>query len=217
MKRGLPPLVLRGRRDVRPVFGSSHICWPWSFDINIDINVISSMPPLVPRHARSIAASPARSRPPEPPDATLIVQGLRRIVRALHSFSQDVYRQYGLTGPQLWALKTLQREGRMSAGQLARALAVHQSSISILVDRLERRGLVSRVRARGDGRFVLIELTKRGLALSAMAPEPAQGRLLHGLQAMSRTDVTHIRRAVDRLVQLMEAGDTTARFFFSDE
>ncbi|HKC47207.1 MAG TPA: MarR family transcriptional regulator [Gemmatimonadales bacterium] len=173
--------------------------------------------PLSPRHARSAATTASRARSPEPRDATLIVQGLRRIVKALHSFSQDVYRQYGLTGPQLWALKTLQREGRLSAGQLAGALAVHQSSLSILVDRLEKRGLVSRVRSRGDGRFVLIELTKRGLALSTMAPEPAQGRLLHGLQAMSRAEVSQIRRAVDRLVRAMEAEDTTARFFFSDE
>lgn len=165
---------------------------------------------------RRPAAPATRSGPSDAPDATLIVQGLRRIVKALHSYSQDVYRQYGLTAPQLWALKTLQREGRLSAGQLARALAVHQSSSSILIDRLEKRGLVHRVRARGDGRFVLIELTKRGLALSAMAPEPAQGRLLHGLQAMSRAEVSQIRRAVERLAGVMEAEDTTARFFFSE-
>ena len=178
------------------------------------------MPPT-PRRRRLPVPGPAapsgRAGPGGPPDATLIVQGLRRIVKALHSYSQDVYRQYGLTAPQLWALKTLQRAGRLSAGQLAQALAVHQSSLSTLIDRLEKRGLVSRVRSRGDGRFVLIELTKRGLTLSAMAPEPASGRLLHGLQAMTRADVREIRRAVDRLVQVMEAEDTAARFFFYDE
>jgi DNA-binding MarR family transcriptional regulator len=162
--------------------------------------------------------TPAPRRPASdaPEDATLIVQGLRRIVKALHSFSQDVYRQYGLTAPQLWALKTLQREGRLSAGRLAEALAVHQSSLSILIDRLEKRGLVHRVRAARDGRFVLIALTKRGAALSAMAPEPAQGRLLHGLQAMSRAEVGQLRRAVERLLAAMEAEDTSARFFFSE-
>ncbi len=172
------------------------------------------------RRTQPAAAVPAArvARPDRnPEDGTLIVQGLRRVVKALHAFSQDVYRQYGLTAPQLWALKTLQREGRLSAGQLAQSLAVHQSSVSILLDRLEKRGLVHRLRSRGDGRFVLIELTKRGLALSAMAPEPAQGRLLHGLQAMSRAEVSQIRQAVERLVEVMEAGDTTARFFFSDE
>jgi DNA-binding MarR family transcriptional regulator len=156
--------------------------------------------------------------PPRHPqaDAARIVQGLRRIVKALHSYSQDVYRTYGLTAPQLWALKTLQRDGRMAAGQLAEALAVHQSSLSILVDRLEKRGLVQRIRSQRDRRFVEVALTKRGAALSAMAPEPAQGRLLHALRTMSRAEVKSIARAVDRLVDAMEAGDTQARFFFSE-
>src|ERR1043166_8792176 len=101
-----------------------------------------TLSPPAPR--RSTPAPPAPSAPPD--DATLIVQGLRRIVRALHAFSQDVHRQFGLTAPQLWALKTLQRAGRMSMGELARALAVHQSSLSILIERLERRGLVQRLR-----------------------------------------------------------------------
>jgi MarR family transcriptional regulator, organic hydroperoxide resistance regulator len=149
-------------------------------------------------------------------DTTEIVQGLRRIVKALHSYSQDVYRSYGLTAPQLWALKTLAREGPLAAGHLAQALAVHQSSVSILVDRLEKRGLVRRVRVPRDRRFVHVALTKRGAALSAIAPEPAQGRLLHGLRAMSPFEVRGIRKALDRLVEAMEAGDTRARFFFSE-
>jgi MarR family transcriptional regulator, organic hydroperoxide resistance regulator len=149
-------------------------------------------------------------------DTAQIVQGLRRIVKALHSYSQDVYRTYGLTGPQLWALKTLEREGRLSAGRLAEALAVHQSSLSILVDRLEKRGLVQRIRAPHDRRVVQIALTKRGAALSTRAPEAAQGRLLYGLRAMSPFEVHNIRQVVDQLVEAMEASDVQARFFFAE-
>ena len=153
----------------------------------------------------------------KPADTAQIVQGLRRIVKALQTYSQDVRTSYGLTGPQLWALKTLQRGGPMSAGRLARALAVHQSSISILADRLERRGLVRRVRGRTDHRFVDLQLTKRGAVLATDAPEAAQGRLLHALDAMSAAEVRTIRRAVERIVKAMEAADVNARFFFSDE
>lgn len=149
-------------------------------------------------------------------DTLEIVQGLRRIVKALHSYSQDVRNAYGLTGPQLWALKTLQRDRRLSTGRLAAALAVHQSSASILIDRLEKRGLVRRTRAQLDHRFVDVELTKRGVALAADAPEAAQGRLLHALEAMPPREVRKIRHAVDRLVQAMEATDVSARFFFAD-
>ena len=149
-------------------------------------------------------------------DTLEIVQGLRRIVKALHTYSQDVRNAYGLTGPQLWALKTLQRDGRMSTGRLAAALAVHQSSASILLDRLNKRGLIRRIRGRLDHRFVDIELTKRGAALATDAPEAAQGRLLHALEAMPPREVRKIRHAVDRLVQAMEASDVNARFFFAD-
>ena len=119
-----------------------------------------------------------RARATKRTDTTEIVQGLRRIVKALHTYSQDVRNAYGLTGPQLWALKTLRHTGRMSTGRLAAALAVHQSSVSILVDRLDKRGLVRRIRGQLDHRFVDIELTKRGTALAEDAPEAAQGRLL---------------------------------------
>jgi DNA-binding MarR family transcriptional regulator len=169
----------------------------------------------VAQRARVRAAGPA-VRSAKQLDTTEIVQGLRRIVKALQTYSQDVRTAYGLTGPQLWALKTVQRHGRLSTGRLAAALAVHQSSVSILVDRLDKRGLVRRVRGRSDHRVVEIELTRRGAGLATDAPEPAQGRLLHALQAMPALEVRTIRRSVDRLVEAMEAADVNARFFFAD-
>src|ERR1051326_6872467 len=99
-------------------------------------------------------------------DTAQIVQGLRRIVKALHSYSREVNTEFGLTGPQLWALKTLEREGPMAMGQLASALVVHQSSASILLDRLEKRGWVRRPRGGSDRRIVRVALTARGAALA---------------------------------------------------
>jgi DNA-binding MarR family transcriptional regulator len=164
-----------------------------------------------------LAPDPRRRRPDKSADTAVIVQGLRRIVKALQTYSQDVRSGYGLTGPQLWAVKTIQRNGPMPVGRLADALVVNQSSVSALVDRLVRRGLVRRVRGRADRRFVEIALTRRGRALAADAPEPAQGRLLHALGDMRAPDVRRIRRAIAELVQAMEAADLKARFFFSDE
>jgi len=150
-------------------------------------------------------------------DASAIVQGLRRIVKALALYSQEVRRAYGLTGSQLWAIKTLQRLGPMTAGQLADELAIHQSSVSTLVDRLEERGLARRVRSLPDRRFVRIQLTARGERLAARAPEAAQGRLLHGLKTMTAAEVRRLRQAITRLVGTMEADTIDAPFFFGDE
>ena len=167
--------------------------------------------------ARARPGSSRRDASLDAQDTAQIVQGLRRIVKALHGYSQEVRAAYALTGPQLWALKTLRQAGRLTVGQLAASLAVHQSSISILLDRLEKRGLVRRLRGRPDRRIVRVALTKRGSAVAADAPEAAQGRLLHALADMPVAEVRKIRRVVDRLVRAMEATDVTARFFFSDE
>ena len=149
-------------------------------------------------------------------DVTAIVQGLRRIVRALQSYSQGVRARYGLTGPQLWALKTLQRSGPLTIGGLADALAVHQSSMSVLLDRLAERGLITRERRADDQRVVDVQLTRRGRAMAEDAPEAAQGRLLHALDEMPAADVHQVRVAVGQLVAAMEAVDVHAEFFFAD-
>ncbi len=148
---------------------------------------------------------------------TAIVGGLRRVVRALELYSHEVRRDFGLTAPQLWALKTLARQGPLATGALAEALMVHQSSASILAGRLERKGLVRRTRATDDRRCVRVELTERGRTISQAGPEPAQGRLLHGLARMPAPRIRNIRLAVDDRVRAREAEEVEARFFFSDE
>jgi DNA-binding MarR family transcriptional regulator len=164
--------------------------------------------------------SPAASHPraaTRRDEVDAVVQGLRRIVKALESYSWDVESSFGLTGPQLWAVKTLERSGPLPVSRLAEELVVHQASASILVTRLEKRGLVSRVRSEQDRRVVRISLTSEGRKIAAQAPEAAQGRLLHGLLAMTQPEVRFIREAIDQLVVAMEAEDLEATFFFAEE
>lgn len=161
--------------------------------------------------------SSRRGGPPQTgADVAAIVQGLRRIAKAVENYSREVYRAYGLTGPQLWALKTLHHRGSLTAGELAQALVVHQSSVSVLIARLEGRRLVRRVRRRTDRRFVEIALTPAGRALAERSPEPAQGRLLHQLRGMPATEVAQIRDSINVLVAAMGAGGAETRFFFAE-
>src|SRR5262249_30098925 len=140
-----------------------------------------------------------------------------RIVRALELYSHEIRQAFGLTAPQLWALKTLERAGRpMSIGELAEALLVNQSSASILVARMEREGLVTRRRTKLDRRATAIGLSAKGKDLAIRTPDPAQGRLLHGLRGMTPLQLRMVRRVIDQLVTMMEATDLEARFFFAD-
>lgn len=166
---------------------------------------------------RSRVSASKRGALPDTSDVTAIVQTMHRITRAIELYSQDVVRSFGLTGPQLWALKNLLRDGPLTPGQLARSLAVDQSSVSGLLKRLEQKGLVTRARAAEDGRSVRIHLSPAGRSLAQRAPEAAQGRLLHALKDMPGTRVRTLRKSVEILVASMELGDVEARFFFSDD
>jgi len=140
---------------------------------------------------------------------------LRRIVQALALYSQELQKAYRLTSPQLWVLKALAADGPLRVGELARRLALRPSSLSLLLDRLEKRRLVRRGRGRTDRRSVEVSLTPQGRALAGRAPDPAQGRLLRGLQGLSARDLDRLRDAVVRLVELMEGPQPEPPFFFS--
>ena len=65
--------------------------------------------------------------------------------------------------------------------------------------------------------MVEIDLTPQGRALATKAPEAAKGRRLHGLRRLSPRQLRTVQRGVSALVEIMEADDLEARFFFSDD
>jgi DNA-binding MarR family transcriptional regulator len=150
-------------------------------------------------------------------DITRIMQSLRRIFKAIQLYSEQVLKEFGVTGPQLWALRVIYREGRLSMGELSRLMYLHISTVSGVVDRLEQKGYVERSREQTDRRVVKISLTKAGKRVVQHAPEAAQGKLLHGLESLSRQEVRGIHAALDKVVRLMEIKDVKATFFFSEE
>jgi len=146
-----------------------------------------------------------------------IMQSLRRIFKAIQQYSEAVLKEFGVTGPQLWALRTIYAEGQLSMGQLSQKMYLHMSTVSGVVDRLEEKGYVERVRGDKDRRVVKISLTKAGKRLVQRGPEAAQGKLLHGLECLSQREVLIIRGSLEKVVRLMEIQDTKATFFFSEE
>lgn len=74
-------------------------------------------------------------------------------------------RETGLTESAAGVLFHLARHDRATAGELAGALHAGPAGMSGLLDRLVRRGLVTRRKNPDDGRSVIVELTADGAAL----------------------------------------------------
>ncbi|HEX7085311.1 MAG TPA: MarR family transcriptional regulator [Vicinamibacterales bacterium] len=101
------------------------------------------------------------------PDYRTLAEFRYQIRRFLH-FSESAARAHGLNSQQhqlLLALKGLPEGLKPTIGTLAERLQLRHHSTVGLVDRLERRGLVSRELDPDDGRQVLVRITREGEAV----------------------------------------------------
>ena len=76
---------------------------------------------------------------------------------------QELMGHHGLTPTQLAALATVLRHGEVSQNQLGRMTAMDPSTISIVVRRLLKLGLVVGVASKSDQRLSLIRMTPKGV------------------------------------------------------
>jgi DNA-binding MarR family transcriptional regulator len=146
-----------------------------------------------------------------------IMQSLRRIFKAIQEYSHKVSEKYGITGPQLWVIKTISLNEKLSLGDLGKGMYLRPSTITGLIDVLERKGYVARVRDQGDRRVVNIQLTAKGKRLAEKAPNPAQGRMIYGLRKLKKGELNLIFDSVQKLVDIMEAQKVKVTFFFDQE
>lgn len=146
-----------------------------------------------------------------------IMQSFRRIFKSIQQYSEEVLKEFGVTGPQLWLLKRICQEEGLSVGELSQAVYLHISTVSGILDRLEEKGFVVRKKKGSDRRVITIHLTDRGREIVASSPEPSQGKLLYGLQKLSHQEVLELYESLQKIVRLMEVEHLQARFFFSEE
>lgn len=146
-----------------------------------------------------------------------IMQSLRRIFKAIQDYSHEVSNKFGITGPQLWALKTISQNGKLSLGELTKKMYLHPSTITGVVDRLEKKGYVSRDRGQGDRRVINVQLTPQGKKLVKRAPNPVQGKMIYGLRRLKKEKLNSIYDSVNKLVEIMEAQHVKVTFFFDQD
>jgi DNA-binding MarR family transcriptional regulator len=149
-------------------------------------------------------------------DVTAALDALRRIVRALGVSSRTAERSVGLTGAQLLVLQMLHDAPVHSLNELAQRTYTHQSTVSVVVERLVSRGLVTRTRSEDDARRVLLALTPSGRSMLRRAPPPAQVLLIRAVHALTPQDRRGLRHALERLARGMGQSDTPAPMFFED-
>jgi MarR family 2-MHQ and catechol resistance regulon transcriptional repressor len=87
---------------------------------------------------------------------------LRRVGDALDLCQDSVFSKYGLTTEQFGVLTCIKSRGPLRLIDLASILERGPNSMSMLVDRMVKAGLVRRTRDRKDRRTVFVSMTDKG-------------------------------------------------------
>jgi DNA-binding MarR family transcriptional regulator len=145
--------------------------------------------------------------PREGADVDRILETLVYLYTESRRVTKEVARQHGLTGPQVTAIKVLENFGALSLTDLSARMSATNSTMTGIADRMERDGLVERIRSETDRRVVQIALTEKGRALAAQIPVASMALFADALRSLDerdRRDLTRIlRRLTDKVTELV--------------
>lgn len=113
-----------------------------------------------------------------------VMDYIRHIFKALRVSSSQFEKELGLSAAQIFVMKKLKKEPGLSINDLALRTTTHQSSVSVVVKKLEEQGLVSRMISKEDSRKVVVSLTPSGLEKLSEIPRTVQEEMLDALQKM---------------------------------
>lgn len=133
-----------------------------------------------------------------------IIDDIGRIFHVLAEQSRKVEYEAGLTGSQMWVVKLLASTPNMNVSDLARRMYLHPATMVGLLDRLEAKGLVQRIRSDRDRRVVHVGITEKGRDLVNKTPEVAHGLLVKGLEPLNEKKVETISRGLKKIVAILE-------------
>ena len=146
--------------------------------------------------------------PESPPVQTKeIIFLIRKLMQGGEFYTKELNKKYQVSAPQLNCLLTLYEYGPLPLSQIAKHIMVKSSTVTGIIDRLEQKGLVTRVRNSQDRRVITIELTEAGKKLTQNAPPPIQQKIIDGLKRLPEGEIELIVLALTKLTDMLDVQD----------
>lgn len=142
--------------------------------------------------------------------AQAVLVALRRIIRATDLHSKHILKMSGLTIPQVIVLQSVRDLGEVTTGRISARVSLSQGTVTSILDRLERRGLIERYRSATDRRVVHSRLTQRGRAVLRAAPALLHERFIEAFSALSGRRQDAIIATLDDIAAMLGAEDLDA-------
>ena len=145
-------------------------------------------------------------------DSTSILIKIRKIVRSTNLESKKIQKEYGVSIPQVLCLNYLKTSKSYQATHkcIRDFLTLNSSTVTGIIDRLEKKGLVARLPKRDDKRNTYITITSKGVQLLDRIPPLMHDRLSTKLDKLNENDLNSIMDALDIIVDFLDVGSIDA-------
>jgi MarR family transcriptional regulator, organic hydroperoxide resistance regulator len=132
---------------------------------------------------------------------------LYRASKKLQLRLQIRLRALHMSSSQWRVISVLKAYGALSIGEIVDATLMEQPTISRVVSRLEKNGLVARRPSTRDSRMALISLTPNGVeAFKQIVPAALRHEEL-ALDGIARKEIAQVIATLERIEQNIETGD----------
>lgn len=145
-------------------------------------------------------------------DLTDILINIRRIARFINLESKRIQKEYGVSIPQVLCLSYLKSSPHYQNTQnnIRQFLNLNPSTISGIINRLEKRGLIARLPKSGDKRVTTIVLTSAGDKVITDIPPLFDERLSKKLSTLPKEKVEQIEKGIAQLINLLNLSEIEA-------
>lgn len=135
---------------------------------------------------------------------------IRKIIRAIDIRSRKLSKEAGITGPQLIILQELARVKGISAKEVSTNVNLSQATVTNILDRLETKDFIKRVRSDSDRRKIALFLTDVGKEALLNAPQPIEDSFVEKFSALKDWEQFQLLSSVERIAEMMGASEIDA-------
>lgn len=136
-----------------------------------------------------------------------VLRRFRVVFNTVRGHFQQVEKQAGLGGAQVWALSVIRDQPGIGMGGLAKSMDIHQSTASNLVKVLQKKDMLSMTKALVDRRNVELTILPAGLAVLAKVTGPFEGVLPEALGQLPPETLARMDQDLSELIQLLKADE----------
>ncbi|WP_281561427.1 MarR family transcriptional regulator [Thalassomonas sp. RHCl1] len=139
-----------------------------------------------------------------------LLVSIRKVIRAIDLHSKQLNKSSGLTGPQLLIMQEIARVKGVTASQIAKSINLSAATVTNILDRLEHKGLINRVRSTEDKRRVSLFLAEKGRNSLIDAPQPLQEHFIQNFCSLEDWEQSLLLSSMQRIATMMDANELDA-------